>query len=50
LDANIHEFLSKREAMKSPLASKLFTIEGVQSIMFGKDFITVTKTGGTAET
>jgi len=39
-----HEFLSRREAMKSPLATTLFAVEGVESVMFGYDFITVTKT------
>jgi Scaffold protein Nfu/NifU N terminal len=27
--------------MKSPLAAALFRIEGVNSVMFGSDFITV---------
>lgn len=38
-----HEFLSRREAMKSPLATNLFAIDGVESVMFGCDFITITK-------
>ena len=38
-----HEFLSRRDAMKSPLATSLFAIDGVESIMFGYDFITITK-------
>ena len=37
------EFLSAREAMKSPLAMNLFRIEGVSSVMYGNDFITITK-------
>lgn len=37
------EFLSGREASASPLAVKLFSIDGVKSIMFGSDFITVEK-------
>jgi Fe-S cluster biogenesis protein NfuA len=37
------EFLTKREAMKSPLASTLFRIEGVSSVFYGQDFITITK-------
>jgi hypothetical protein len=37
------EFLSRREAMASPLASKLFQIDGVNSVFFGYDFITITK-------
>lgn len=37
------EFNSQRESMTSPLAKKLFYIEGVKSVFFGPDFITVTK-------
>lgn len=37
------EFLSRRDAMKSPLATTLFAIDGVESVMFGHDFITITK-------
>eukprot|EP00842_Homolaphlyctis_polyrhiza_P006654 jgi/Hompol1/6990/HPOL_005149-RA len=37
------EFLTGREAMASPLASTLFRIDGVKSVMFGSDFITVNK-------
>lgn len=37
------EFLSGREASVSPLAVRLFSIDGVKSIMFGSDFITVEK-------
>jgi len=38
------EFLSGREAFQSPLARKLFAIDGIKSIMFGSNFITVEKT------
>ncbi|KAI8900846.1 hypothetical protein BC833DRAFT_523054 [Globomyces pollinis-pini] len=34
------EFLNARDAMKSPLASSLFRIDGVTSVFFGQDFIT----------
>lgn len=37
------EFSSAREGMKSPLAKKLFTIDGITSVFFGSDFMTVTK-------
>lgn len=37
------EFLSGREAHASPLARKLFAIDGLRSVMFGPDFITVEK-------
>jgi hypothetical protein len=36
-------FGSAREAMKSPLALKLFQVDGVTGVFFGSDFITVTK-------
>ena len=32
------------EAAQSPLAERLFGIEGVSGVFFGSDFITVTKT------
>ena len=37
-------FGNARESMRSPLAKKLFTIDGVQGVFFGADFLTVTKT------
>ncbi|KAK9241134.1 scaffold protein Nfu/NifU N terminal-domain-containing protein [Lipomyces kononenkoae] len=37
------EFVNGREAHSSPLARKLFTVDGVRSVMFGSDFITVEK-------
>lgn len=37
------EFLNKREASESSLARKLFAIQGIKSVMFGGDFITVEK-------
>lgn len=37
------EFLSGREAACSPLALKLFTVDGVKSIMLGSNFITIEK-------
>ncbi|KAL6454320.1 hypothetical protein SBY92_003782 [Candida maltosa Xu316] len=37
------EFLSGREASCSPLAVKLFSIDGIKSVMFGSDFITIEK-------
>lgn len=33
--------------MVSPLAKRLFTIDGVQGIFFGADFVTVTKSDDT---
>jgi Fe-S cluster biogenesis protein NfuA len=37
------EFMNPREAIKSTLAMKLFRVDGVKSVMFGQDFITITK-------
>ncbi|GMH33634.1 hypothetical protein BSKO_01468 [Bryopsis sp. KO-2023] len=42
-DSGSREFLSARESMASPLAKKLFSVEGVKSVFFGSDFITITK-------
>ena len=36
-------FASAREAMASPLAKRLFAIDGVTNVFFGIDFVTVTK-------
>jgi Fe-S cluster biogenesis protein NfuA len=36
-------FSNARESMRSPLAKKLFQIDGVTGVFFGKDFVTVTK-------
>lgn len=35
-----------QEAARSPLAERLFAIDGVSGVFFGHDFITVTKTAG----
>ncbi len=40
------EMLDRDEAVKSPLAEKLFDIQGVGGVFFGSDFITVTKSTG----
>lgn len=39
------DFPTRASAEKSPLARRLFEIEGVAGVMFGPDFITVTKAG-----
>jgi Fe-S cluster biogenesis protein NfuA len=36
----------KSEAVRSPLAERLFDVEGVGGVFLGSDFITVTKTDG----
>lgn len=43
LDGGSKNFGSAREAMTSPLAKRIFHIDGVTSVFFGSDFITVTK-------
>jgi len=37
------EFLDTRSALASPLAIRLFGIEGVKAVFFGPDFVTVSK-------
>lgn len=43
MQSGVAEFKSAREAMASPLARRLFGIDGVTSVFFGSDFVTVTK-------
>ncbi|KAL7981264.1 hypothetical protein Chor_002160 [Crotalus horridus] len=43
LESRTMEFLSPASTYCSPLARQLFRIEGIKSIFFGTDFITVTK-------
>jgi Fe-S cluster biogenesis protein NfuA len=40
------EMRDKATAAQSPLAERLFGIDGVSGVFFGSDFISVTKTGG----
>lgn len=40
------DFPTRESAQKSPLARRLFDIDGVGGVMFGGDFITVTKSKG----
>jgi len=42
-EASGRNFANAREAMASPLAKKLFLIDGISQVFFGSDFITVTK-------
>jgi Fe-S cluster biogenesis protein NfuA len=37
------EFRDREAAARSPLAERLFTVQGVTSVFFGSDFVTVTK-------
>lgn len=44
LEQGTQEFKSQKQAAtSSPLAMQLFQVKGVQSVFFGRDFITVTK-------
>ena len=40
------DFPDRTAAARSPLAQRLFAVEGVTGLFFGPDFITVTKTTG----
>jgi Fe-S cluster biogenesis protein NfuA len=46
LDHGTLEFRDRSESKASPLASRLFEIEGVKGVFFGTDFISVTKGEG----
>ncbi|KAG5513907.1 hypothetical protein PMAC_000529 [Pneumocystis sp. 'macacae'] len=37
------EYLNSREAVSSPLARKLFSLDGVKYVFYGPDYITITK-------
>jgi Fe-S cluster biogenesis protein NfuA len=43
LGDRVADFTSPQEAVHSPLAQRLFAIEGVKGVFFGSDFISVTK-------
>lgn len=43
LDEGTRDFRTADDAAVSPLAEKLFTIEGVEGVFFGYDFVTITK-------
>jgi len=46
LDHGTLDLRDAAEAAKSPLATRLFEINGVNGVFFGSDFITVTKASG----
>ena len=46
LDRGTLEFLDAESSKASPLAARLFEIEGVRGVFFGTDFISVTKAEG----
>ena len=43
LDGGTMEFANREAASRSPLAEKLFAVQGVTSVFYGSDFVTVTK-------
>ncbi|CAL8342728.1 unnamed protein product [Lota lota] len=49
LESGTMDFSAPREAFCSPLARQLFRIDGVQSVFFGPDFITITKSDADVE-
>jgi len=47
MPSGVAEFVNVESAAKSPLAERIFAIPGVQSVFFGRDFVSVTKSGAT---
>lgn len=47
MTSGVAEFSSAADAARSPLAMRLFGLEGVESIFLGSDFVSITKTDGT---
>lgn len=43
MGTGVHEFANATEGAASPLAERIFAIQGVQSVFFGVDFVSVTK-------
>jgi Fe-S cluster biogenesis protein NfuA len=48
MKTGVAEFENAQAGAKSPLAERIFAIEGVQSVFFGADFVSVTKTDSVA--
>lgn len=46
LPGSTRDYRSADEAEESPLAQRLFSINGVSGVFLGQDFVTVTKSGG----
>ena len=46
LDMGTADFPSPDGASVSPLATRIFAVDGVTGVFFGKDFVTVTKSDG----
>lgn len=49
LESGTMDFAAPRDAYCSPLARQLFRIDGVKSVFFGPDFITITRADGESE-
>lgn len=47
LEMGTADFPSAEAATKSPLAARVFAVEGVTGVFFGNDFVTVTKADAT---
>merc|ERR1711974_220089 len=47
LEAGTADFPSAEAASKSPLATRIFAVDGVTGVFFGSDFVTVTKADAT---
>src|SRR2546423_7899941 len=45
LEGGTMEFANREAATRSPLAERLFGVPGVTGVIYGSDFITVTKDG-----
>lgn len=43
MESGTAEFLDTRSSMSSPLAKKLFGVDGVKGVFYGPDFVTVSK-------
>ena len=48
LEAGTADFPTAEAAVKSPLAARIFAVPGVTGVVFGSDFVTVTKAAATA--
>ncbi len=48
LETGTADFASAESAAKSPLAGRIFAVDGVTGVFFGHDFVTVTKTDAVA--
>ncbi len=43
MDKGVAEFKTRDDGGRSPLAERLFALEGVEGVFFGQDFVSVTK-------